>query len=705
MLAKGHTDAGRRHVLCQNSILGLPATGAASDSHRQPDRSDAGGANRAPAGGSLDGQDGPKLNRRLPIDLLISVAIFAFTALVFFPVCRNGFVAWDDHDYVYQQPKVLQGLNASGFLWALTSSVSHNWHPVTMWSLQLDAQLFGTDAYGFHRTSLLMHALNAALAFWTLLTLTNRRWESAVVALLFALHPLRVEAVAWVSERKELLGGLFFFLTILGYASYVRSPSWGRYLLVMLCLALGLASKSMLVTLPCVLLLLDYWPLRRLRNWPDFKAIVLEKIPLFALSAAFSVITVMTQEKAMQTWPLSRRLANGVLSYPIYIRQTFWPMGLTGFYGRYEIKAEVLFLAVAILLAVTAIALWQCRNRPYLIVGWFWFLGMLVPVSGVIQVGKQVHADRYTYLPQIGLLVALIWLASEFTRGFRWRTFVVGGVLTAYASTFVVITQQLIPLWRNTETLFSHAIRSGTGDLFLICALMLTYFSHGETDKAVALIPDFVDSPDYIDPGDIKPMTILAAYLSDLGRNRESLMIYDRLQQEIPRDVTIIANRGKAKAAAGDWRGAVEDYRLARQLNPKNDSYPFYLAHALQQAGEPDAAMEAVKTAIKQSPNWPKSAIAIARESIKEQIPMYFWPICLAEQANLATGGNDPEVLDVLASVYAHAGRYRDAVATERSALEKTSGLPTSPLKLQLQKQLELFEKRLADQSKNERSE
>ena len=330
--------------------------------------------------------------------LLMGAALFILTAIVFWSACDNLFVAWDDWAYVYNEPKVLSGLTLDGIIWAFTSIVCANWAPMTMLSFQLDAQLFGPGAYGFHRTAVLMHSLNAAMVFWTLLALSNDRWKSALVAALFALHPLRVESVAWISERKDLLSGFFFCATILCYVDYVKRPTLSRYAGVAICLALGLASKSMLVTTPCVLLLLDYWPLRRFPSFAtsEFSKIgrlFLEKVPLFVMSVAFSVVTMRAQQVTIKSWPLQDRIANAILSYIIYLRQTVAPIGLSTFYGRREIPMFEIAIATALLVAITCMAVWQRNRRPYVLVGWDWDLGTLVPVIGLVQVGKPVHAD------------------------------------------------------------------------------------------------------------------------------------------------------------------------------------------------------------------------------------------------------------------------------------------------------------------------
>jgi tetratricopeptide (TPR) repeat protein len=374
-------------------------------------------------------------------EIVVCLGLAAFTLGALGAVCWNGFVNYDDNDYVVRTAPVRTGLSADNFVWALTTTHAANWHPVTWLSLQLDASLYGSDsAWGYHVTNLLLHTAAVIVLFLALRRMTAAVWRSAVVAALFAVHPAHVESVAWVAERKDVLSGLFWMLTLLAYAWYAERPGWRRYSPVALALALGLVAKPMLVTLPCVLLLLDYWPLNRVdggRRTVDEKelssrstvyhapsTLLLEKLPLFGLAAAACLVTLYSQRQGgavstLEQLPLRDRLMNCLAAYASYLGELVWPAALAPFYPhpRENVLLVQAVRAGLVLAAVTAFVIWA-RRRRYLTVGWLWFLGTLVPVIGLVQVGSQAMADRYTYLPYIGLFLALTWGVADLT--VRW---------------------------------------------------------------------------------------------------------------------------------------------------------------------------------------------------------------------------------------------------------------------------------------------
>jgi tetratricopeptide (TPR) repeat protein len=356
--------------------------------------------------------------RRYRTELAVCVALLALTAGAMGAGCWNGFANYDDNDYVTANRQVKAGLSAAGVRWAFTTRHAANWHPLTWLSLQLDATLYGGDsAWGYHLTNLLLHAANVLLLFLALRRLTGAVWRSAAVAALFAVHPAHVESVAWVAERKDVLSGLFWMLTLLAYAWYAERPGWRRYLPVLATFTLGLMAKPMVVTLPCVLLLLDYWPLGRLAGLRTAAKRLLEKVPLFALTAAACVVTMAAQKGAMSSLerlPFHERLMNTLAAYTAYLGELFWPARLALLYPHPHdgLPPEVTTRAAVILATITGLVFLAWRRR-YLTVGWLWFLGTLVPVIGLVQVGAQSMADRYTYLPYIGLFIALVWGAAD----------------------------------------------------------------------------------------------------------------------------------------------------------------------------------------------------------------------------------------------------------------------------------------------------
>ena len=394
--------------------------------------------------------------------LILGVCVFliAITWLVFGQTLSHEFVNFDDHVYVYENPVITGGLTLPGIIWAFTHSHARNWHPLTTISHMLDCQLFGLNAGGHHFTNVFLHTIAVVSLFLVLRQMTGgpsrtgSLWPSAFVAALFAIHPLHVESVAWISERKDVLSGVFFMLTLSAYVRYARRPSVARYVMMTILFALGLMSKPMLVTLPFVLLLLDYWPLGRgrgmeisgersevrrersvvsgqwsvvSRRWSVVRGLVVEKIPLFALSTASCLATLLVQRQAagsIDQLPFAWRVNNAIVTCVAYIWQMLWPVKLAVFYPHPDNRLLLwqIFLALALLIAITVAVIALRQKRPYLIAGWLWYLGMLVPVIGLVQVGEQARADRYTYLPQVGLYLALTWTIVDLSASWRRRS-------------------------------------------------------------------------------------------------------------------------------------------------------------------------------------------------------------------------------------------------------------------------------------------
>ena len=413
---------------------------------------------------------------------LVALCLFAVTLAVYAPAASFPFVEFDDPGYVRDNPHVAHGLTVDSVRWAFTSaSYQYNWHPLTWLSHALDVQLFGLDAGRHHQVNACLHALNAALLFLALRALTGRHWPSALAAALFALHPLRVESVAWVAQRKDVLAGTFFCLTLLAYARHARAPSRGSMAVVALALAAGLMAKPTLVTVPFLLLLLDAWPLGRIATpsraptqrgesrderssyGPFPKNLLVEKLPLFALSLASVALTLAAQSAggalAVEI-PLAERLANVPLAYLTYLGHALWPSGLAVLYPHPALvepeRSRLLAGAGALLVLVllTWLATRERHRRPWLLVGWCWFLGSLVPMIGLVQVGNQAHADRYAYLALIGLELALAWSAAELVAAWDVPLGAAGLGLGALA----LITEHQLAFWRSSEALFERAL-------------------------------------------------------------------------------------------------------------------------------------------------------------------------------------------------------------------------------------------------------
>ena len=400
----------------------------------------------------------PDFSRRW-IYLGIYLALFLATFVVYSQVREFGFVDYDDPDYI-DTPQVRQGITREGLVWAFTSGEASNWFPVTRISHMLDFQLFGARSGLHHLTSVLFHALTALLLFAFLNRSTGSRWRSALVAFLFALHPLHVESVAWVAERKDVLSAFFWFLTLWTYLRYTERPGFGRYVLVLSPFCLGLMSKPMIVTLPFVLLLVDFWPLRR----PRTATLVWEKIPFIALSGVSAIITFLVQRRGgavelLVVRPIGMRIGNALLSYVAYIGQMFWPtkLALLYPYAEHLVEWQVLFAGLVIA-GISILVLRWFRNHPYLTVGWLWYLGTLVPVIGLVQVGLQAHADRYTYIPMVGLSIMLAWGAADFLVRWPRAKPVVIACAAAACSIAIVITWVQIQVWKDSESVYRHAI-------------------------------------------------------------------------------------------------------------------------------------------------------------------------------------------------------------------------------------------------------
>lgn len=426
---------------------------------------------------------------RRNLTLLLAILLIAGTALLYAPAVRNGFVNYDDPDYVTQNPDVLHGLTWRGVVWSFrTENPAANWHPLTWMSHMLDVSLYGTNPVGHHLTNVVFHCLGVTLLFLFLQRATRMPLRSAAVAALFALHPLNVESVAWVAERKAVLCFMFLTLTLWAYIWYAKKPGVARYVLVAILFALALMSKIMVITLPFALVLLDYWPLGRISrlgaesdlfagatrpstesstsDQPPFLAAlrtsIFEKIPLFALSAAAGWITLRihrSQGALAGAMPFRWRFNNAVYSYLCYLGKAVWPSNLAVFYPHPEgsLPTWKVVVAALVIVAITA-AVWRLREKRYLVVGWLWFLGTMIPMSGIVQSGRQGMADRYIYIPILGLLIAVVWLLADLAAQFEIRLTVAASCFTLLATPYVYVTHEQIGYWHDSYTLFSHAL-------------------------------------------------------------------------------------------------------------------------------------------------------------------------------------------------------------------------------------------------------
>jgi protein O-mannosyl-transferase len=549
------------------------------------------------------------------LDLLIYFALLLATFAVYAQVRHFSFLNYDDPDYTTGNVHVRQGLTAQGLAWAFTSRDAANWFPVTWVSHMLDAQFFGLDSGWDHLHNVLLHALAAILLCVFLQRATGARWRSALVAFFFALHPLHVESVAWVAERKDVLSACFWFLTLWAYVRYTARPGWGRYLAVTLGLCLGLMAKPMVVTLPFVLLLLDYWPLARLRQ--QGRRAIWEKLPLFALSAAAAAITYLVQQNAgaVKPVPLATRLANATLSYALYIQKTFWPTRLAAFYPYPRHFAFVPVLAAGLLLAVvTAVAIALRRRAPYLLTGWGWFVVTLVPVIGLVQAGGQARADRYMYIPMVGLLIMLVWGAAEIFE--KWHAKALAVPLAAAACVAcAALTWVQVGYWRNSETLFRHAL-DVTSNNALANHNLGNYLmvSPGRLSEAIPYLQAAVR----IDPDSPPAHTDLGSALARSGRLPAAITQFEDAIRLDPNAPIPHNNLGSALAQSGRVPEAIAEFQTALRLDPNYDEARRNLAAvqaggstethlsrgvALLKAGDPSGAVAELETAVRLDPD------------------------------------------------------------------------------------------------------
>jgi protein O-mannosyl-transferase len=501
-------------------------------------------------------------------DLLIYLALLLATFAVYAQVRDFDFVNYDDVDFIRDNLNVQQGLTAQGLKWALTSRDNGNWVPLTWVSHMLDFQFFGLDSGWHHLHNVLLHALAAVMLCIFLQRATGTRWRSALTAFLFALHPLHVQSVAWVAERKDVLSACFWFLTLWLYVRYAERPGTGRYLAVALCFCLGLMAKPMMVTLPFVLLLLDYWPLARLGQ--RGRKAIWEKLPLLGLAGAAAAIAYLAQKhsEAVNLVPLQARLANATHSYTLYILQTFWPARLAVFYPypRDFAFPFLPLLAEGVLLAVVTTGVIVLRRRaPYLLMGWGWFVVTLVPVIGLVQVGDQAHADRYMYIPMVGLLVMLIWGAAENLEKLRAKTLAIPlGAAACLASAVVSWVQ--VGYWRNSETLFRHAL-AVTNDNKVVNNNLGNYLM--DSGRLSEALPYF-ETAVRIDPEFAHARNNLGIALGKMGRLPDAiaqLQIAVRLWPDAPDPHT---NLGTTLASAGRLPEAAAEFEAALRMDPND---------------------------------------------------------------------------------------------------------------------------------------
>ena len=537
--------------------------------------------------------------------------------LVFGQTLRHQFVAYDDQNYVYDNPLITAGLRAEGVRSAFTHPHARNWHPLTTLSHMLDCELFGLDPAGHHFTNVLLHTAAVLLLFSVLRAVTGQEWRSAFVAAVFAIHPLRVESVAWIAERKDVLSAFLFMLTLGMYARYVAARSFARYLGVAVPFALGLMAKPMLVTLPFILLLFDYWPLRRFaqsgRNGESLRVpakLLLEKVPLLLLSSVAGIATLITQKTTIdysgQTALLSR-FANAGNACVTYIAQMFWPLKLAVFYPHPPNGIPLLnsVVALALVAAVTGGA-WSLRKRcPYLIVGWLWYLICLLPVLGLLPVGLQAHADRYTYLPQIGLYIALTWAAADSLARVRVGVAIGATAATAALVCLAWLSSTQAATWRNTETLWRQAAAVTSGNDLAHYNLALLAIEGGDIVSGIDHYKTALasasgrETPSRLSPALLRNALGMAYARIDrddeaIAQYREAIALRDDFADAHTNLAALLLKKGAANEA-------IQHYRKALNVPPEDAALHVSLATALRHVGQTAEALVEYRRALELS--------------------------------------------------------------------------------------------------------
>ena len=590
----------------------------------------------------------------------IAAGLFLCTLLLYLPSLRNDFINFDDPGYITDNPHVLTGLTAGNSIWAFTTFWQCNWHPLTWLSHQFDCQLFAGRPAGPHFVSALFHAANAMLLFFFLLGATDRRWPSTICAALFAWHPLRVESVAWAAERKDVLCAFFFFLTLLCYVRYARRSRAPRLAAAIAFYALGLMAKPMIVTLPCLLVLLDFWPLRRWSKLtrPRILVLCLEKIPFLVMAIASSIVTYEAQKTGgavmEEGFAFPLRIANACVSYARYLREIFLPINLAVFYplpSRWPVWG--IASSGILLTVVTAIAVWQTRRRPFLIVGWLWFCGMLVPAIGLVQVGSQSIGDRYTYLPSIGISIAICWMGEELARrrslNERQLALAAGGILVVLAA----MTVGQISYWHDDYSLFLHADNAvdknwvAQGHIADALAKQQDYegaeahfrqelewhptkrgvkealgdilAKNGEFEKAL----QYYDMELQVDSNNPRVHGKLGNLLLQDNRFNEAAEHYKLYLSANPNDAEAHNNLAVASAAAHDYAGATMELEKSIQLDPTSASAECSLAGLLAARGDLHGAVAHYQRSLALDPKLDRARSGLA--DVQAHIQQRHW--------------------------------------------------------------------------------
>ena len=596
-----------------------------------------------------------------------AAGLIALVWIVFGQTVRHGFINFDDNQYIYENARIVGGLSWESAIWAFTHSHAKLWHPLTTISHMADCQWYGLWPGGHHLTNVILHTVAVVLLFVALTRMTGALWRSAFVAALFAIHPLKVESVAWIAERKDVLSGVFFALTLLAYHAFVRRRSAARYLVLCLAFAAGLMAKATLVTVPFVLLLLDYWPLQRLPldtrgSGATWRQVLTEKIPLLLLSTGASFATLVSQTPtigSLERFPVVWRINNALVSYVIYLGQLFWPVKLGVFYPHPENHLQwwQVVAATAFLVCLTIVAVLVRRRCPYLSVGWFWYLGMLVPVIGFVQVGLQGRADRFTYLPHVGLYIAATWGAAELAAHWKIQRLFVGVAAAAVVLVAASVSFAQTTYWKDSITLWNRTLAvTSNNDVAHLC-LAAALMSRGETEQAIEHSREAarirIDNAGAY--GHV-PMVF------NQEETERAIAHWQERLRDHPEDVPARNNLGVLFFQSGRVIEAIGSWQKSLQVFPDDGNAQNNLAWVYA--------------------TYPDDAVRDASQAVE-----------LAEKAVAHPGGDNPTCLRTLAAAYADSGRYPDALTTAKRARENATMRQDSSMVQSLNGDIALYER------------
>ena len=548
-------------------------------------------------------------NKKVQLPILLTLALLTF--VVYLPVRNHDFVRYDDDVYVTNNPEVKPGLSWQGIKWAFVTDHGANWHPLTWLSLMLDCELFGVQPGPLHIVNVLFHIANTLLLFIVFNRMTKALWQSAFIAAMFALHPLHVESVAWIAERKDVLSTLLGLLTMLAYVRYVERSSAGRYILAIVFFALGLLAKPMLVTLPFVLLLLDYWPLGRFEN-SKFSICnsIIEKLPFFFLSILSSVITFIVQQKggavfSVDIVPFNVRLANAICSYFVYIEKMFWPVRLAVLYpySMNGISFVSVLLSATILVLITVLVLYNYRRRKYLIVGWLWYLGTLVPVIGIVQVGVQAFADRYTYVPLTGLFIICAFASADLLKNVPFKKYILATSATIILLACTILTTVQLIYWKDSTLLFERALAVTENNVHILNNYGNALGAMGKHEEAAKVLGQAVQGL----PDSYEIRNNYGKALQNLGKLDEAIEQYQIAIKIEPTADFARYNLSVALAAKGDFDAAIKQCRIALAARPDDAEMHTHLGSLLQNQGKNNEAIECYKKALQIDPTFQKA--------------------------------------------------------------------------------------------------